>query len=393
MLGDARSGKLSENMLGFGRMLRRAGLPVDASRLILAVQAAQLVGVERREDLKAALESVFLSRSQDREVFDQLFEALFRNPEVAKQLMAQLLPKAQGESPPIARKPRAQEALTVPPPASAQQKKAQEHEVKWDAAMSMGAGERLKNADFSSLSASELKLVEQLVRRIPMRMPTTQSRRTRSGGRGGRLDWPGSTHHAMTCGGEWVDLRWRKRRQVPLPLLLLVDISGSMERYARLLLAFLHHATADVPRAVYCFGSRLSDLNEAFRLRDADLMFEQANVIIRDYASGTRLAASLETLREEHRRQLVGRRTVVLMVTDGLDMGKPERLERELDWLKAQTRRILWLNPLLRYEGYEPLAAGAQVLNKKVHASLPIHNLTHLEALASSIQRLMRQAS
>jgi uncharacterized protein with von Willebrand factor type A (vWA) domain len=196
----------------------------------------------------------------------------------------------------------------------------------------------------------------------------------------------------MTCGGEWVDLRWRKRRQVPLPLLLLVDISGSMERYARLLLAFLHHATADVPRAVYCFGSRLSDLNEAFRLRDADLMFEQANVIIRDYASGTRLAASLETLREQHRRQLVGRRTVVLMVTDGLDMGKPERLERELDWLKAQTRRILWLNPLLRYEGYEPLAAGAQVLNKKVHASLPIHNLTHLEALAGSIQRLMRQA-
>jgi uncharacterized protein with von Willebrand factor type A (vWA) domain len=121
-------------------------------------------------------------------------------------------------------------------------------------------------------------------------------------------------------------------------------------------------------------------------------MFEQANVIIRDYASGTRLAASLETLREQHRRQLVGRRTVVLMVTDGLDMGRPERLERELDWLKAQTRRILWLNPLLRYEGYEPLAAGAQVLSKKVYASLPIHNLTHLEALAGSIQRLMRQA-
>ncbi|MEY4013607.1 MAG: hypothetical protein RLZZ290_471, partial [Pseudomonadota bacterium] len=193
MLGDARSGKLTENLLGFGRMLRRAGMPVDASRIMLAVRAAELVGIDRREDLKAALESVMVSRSQDREVFNQLFEALFRNPEVTKQLMAQLLPKAQGETPPTARKPRAQEALTVPPPPASQQKKAQEHEVKWDAAMSMGAGERLKNADFSSLSASELKLVEQLVRRVPMEMPTTQSRRTRAGGRGGRLDWPGST--------------------------------------------------------------------------------------------------------------------------------------------------------------------------------------------------------
>ncbi|NBV88313.1 MAG: hypothetical protein EBR88_02185, partial [Betaproteobacteria bacterium] len=144
MLGDARSGKLPENLLGFGRMLRRAGLPIDSSRMTLAVRAVELVGVERRGDLKAALETVLVSRSQDREVFDQLFEALFRNPELAKQLMSQLLPKAQGQTPPTARKPRAQEALTVPPPPSAHQKRAQEHEVKWDAAMSMGGGERLK---------------------------------------------------------------------------------------------------------------------------------------------------------------------------------------------------------------------------------------------------------
>lgn len=144
------------------------------------------------------------------------------------------------------------------------------------------------------------------------------------------------------------------RRPQPLPLLILVDISGSMERYARLLLAFLHQATRGTPRAAFAFGTELTDLRAAFRHRDTDQMLEMADAAIDDFAGGTRLGASLASLRTQYPRCLVGRRTVVLLITDGLDTGAPELLDQELTWLGRHSRRLLWLNPLLRYDGYAP---------------------------------------
>jgi uncharacterized protein with von Willebrand factor type A (vWA) domain len=165
-----------------------------------------------------------------------------------------------------------------------------------------------------------------------------------------------------------------------------------MERYARLLLAFLHAATHKHPRrAVFAFGTQLTDLSTAFKLADTDAMLAHANALIEDFAGGTQLGQSLESLRTHHARTLVGRRTLVLVITDGLDTGEPQLLWKELDWLKLHTRRILWLNPLLRFDGYAPLAQGAQALNQAAHGMVAIHNLTKLEDLASSLARLMRQ--
>jgi uncharacterized protein with von Willebrand factor type A (vWA) domain len=175
-------------------------------------------------------------------------------------------------------------------------------------------------------------------------------------------------------------------------LLVLVDVSGSMERYARLLLAFLHAATRKHPRrAVFAFGTQLTELSGAFKLGDTDAMLDHANSLIEDFAGGTQLGKSLASLREHHARTLVGRRTMVLIVTDGLDTGEPQELAEELAWLKLHTRRILWLNPLLRFDGYAPLAQGAQALNQVAHGMVAIHNLTKLEDLASSLAKLMKQ--
>jgi uncharacterized protein with von Willebrand factor type A (vWA) domain len=197
---------------------------------------------------------------------------------------------------------------------------------------------------------------------------------------------------AVRLGGETLHLPKRQRRQQPLPLLILVDISGSMERYARLLLAFLHAATHKHPRrAVFAFGTQLTDLSTAFKLADTDAMLAHANALIEDFAGGTQLGQSLESLRTHHARTLVGRRTLVLVITDGLDTGEPQLLSKELDWLKLHTRRILWLNPLLRFDGYAPLAQGAQALNQVAHGMVAIHNLTKLEDLASSLAKLMKQ--
>jgi hypothetical protein len=174
-------------------------------------------------------------------------------------------------------------------------------------------------------------------------------------------------------------------------VLLLIDVSGSMERYARLMLAFLHHSTQRVARSVFAFGNHLTDLNPAFRLTDTDAMLVQANRLISDFAGGTQIGASLAELRRTQSRQLVGRRTVVLLISDGLDTGRPEQLAAELDWLKRNCRSLLWLNPMLRFDQYQPTAHGAKALQKKADGVLAIHNLERLEELARSLVQLVKR--
>ncbi len=390
ILGDARSGKLPAHFTAFGRALRRAGVPVDSSRIALAIEAAQAIGVQHRDDLRAALASVFISRQQYLGVFDEMFDAFFRNPELAQQLLAQMLPKA-AKAEPVRRKARVQEALNIPRPTNAASPPA-ESELRLDAAMSASEQQRLRHADFEGLSASEFRLVEQLVRDIPLPLPQVRARRYRGAPQGHRPHWARALQEARRHDGELLTLPRMARQRQPLPLLILVDVSGSMERYARLLLAFLHAATRQAPRSAFAFGTGLSDLRPAFRLRDTDQMLALANETIGDFAGGTRLADSLAELRAHHARCLVGRRTVVLMITDGLDTGEPHLLDDQLQWLRRHTRKLLWLNPLLRYDGYAPVARGAQVLHRHAHGMLAVHNLSSLQALARSLAVLIQRA-
>ena len=391
-LGDARRGRLAANLVGFGRTLRRAGLPVDASRMALAQQAAGLIDLSQRQDLSAALETVLVCREQDRAVFRELFELYFRDPQMANKLLAQMLPTAEGRAEPDTKRARVRDALQpARPPGPARAPKPAEREFEFDARMTASDLQRLRHADFNTLSADEYRLVERLAREIPLQLPEVPSRRLQAGLRGGRPHWPGVMQRAARSGGELMELPRLARRRQPLPLVVLVDVSGSMERYARLLLAFLHAATRQHrQRQVFAFGMNLTDLAPAFKLADTDAMLASANALVADFAGGTRLGASVAQLRKRHGRQLVGRRSVVLMITDGLDTGEPQNLAAELQWLRLHSRRLLWLNPLLRFEGYAPLARGAAVLHRQAHGMLAVHNLCELQELAQSLAKLIK---
>jgi uncharacterized protein with von Willebrand factor type A (vWA) domain len=393
LLGDARTGKLADNISAFGRCLRRAGVRLDSSRIALAADAALAVGLASKADVGASLEAVLISREQDRAVFRELFDAFFRDPEVAHKLLSQLLPSAEGRAEPSKRRPRVREALS-PQQAFGQQvkPKQEDQQVEFDAAMTASNLQRLKHADFNALSASEYRLVERLARDVKLPLPMVASRRTRPAASGAQLHWPGVMQQAVRSGGEIMQLPRLQRHEQLLPLLVLVDVSGSMERYARLLLAFLHAATRRHPRCdVFAFGTHLTDLTPAFRIADTDAMLACASQAIDDFAGGTQLGESLATLRTRHQRRLVGRRTLVLLITDGLDTGEPELLTQELAWLKRRSRRLLWLNPLLRFEGYAPLARGAAVLHQQADGMLAVHNVSKLEELAASLAALMRR--
>ena len=258
--------------------------------------------------------------------------------------------------------------------------------------MTASALDRLKHADFNALSGTEYRLVERLARDIRLPLPTYAARRTQPGQGGVRPHWQRAMRRAVRYGGELMELPRLQRRQQPLPLMVLVDVSGSMERYTRLLLAFLHAATRHHRRRdVFAFGTRLTDLTPAFRQADTDLMLAHASAAIEDFAGGTQLGASLQTLKQQHARRLVGRRTLVLIVTDGLDTGEPRALGEALDWLRHRCGRLLWLNPLLRFDGYAPLARGAAELHTHAHGMLAVHNLSSLEDLAGSIAALLRR--
>jgi hypothetical protein len=389
-LGDARTGKLADNIAAFGRALRRAGVPMDSSRIALAQTAAMLIGIDRKDDLAAALECVMIGQEQDRTVFAQMFEAFFRNPELAHKLLAQMLPQAQESAKAaVPRRARVQEALRAVATAK-NRPPAKEDEVELDAAMSASQAIRLHHADFQSLNASEYHLVEQLARTIPLALPQIKGRRTQAGSMGHRLDWTRAMRDAARHGGELIRLPHLQRRQQPLPLLVLIDVSGSMERYARLMMAFLHQSTRQVPRSVFAFGTELTDLTGPFRMADTDDMLLAVSEKIPDFAGGTRLGMSLGQLRAHHQRQLTGRRTIVLLITDGLDTGSTSDLSQELAWLKRHCRKLLWLNPLLRFDGYAPIASGAQVLNRHADGMVAIHNMARLQDLAQAIMRLLK---
>lgn len=379
--------------LNFARALRTAGLKADASRMALAIEALTQVGVAQTEDVRFALQAVFTGSPADRAVFDVVFDAYFKtNVRAPDELALNADDVRHG----TALGHRLQQALAeialryeLEAPAQGEGKPDEPAE-RDRLALQASALQRLRQADFRMLSADETRQVEDMVRSLRLPLPRVLSRRTRTSHRGARLDWAKTLQTATRHDGEVLNPARRARRAKPLPLLILVDVSGSMAVYARWLLAFLHPATQGIPRQVFAFGTALSDLNRAFALTDTDAMLRAVNHTVTDYGGGTRLGDALEQLARQHPRAVVGRRTVVLLITDGLDTGPAPVLEAALQGLKRHSRRILWLNPLLRFEGYAPLAQGPKVLSRCCDAALPMHNLNSLSALSHAVAQALQ---
>jgi len=391
-LGDARSGKLVENLLGFGRALRRAGITVDSAKLSLASQALQWINLSQRDECYAALASTLLSRYQDQQVFNQVFEQYFKNPDLANQLLGQMLPKTE-EKKSLQKNDRSRDALRGTEPSS-NTGSPQEHKIELDASMTLSDLHRLRYADFNRLNSAEYQLIEQLAKRIKVNFPKMSSRRYRPDHRGHQLDFRKIIQSSIRLDNELLEMHWQRRKTYFLPLLILIDVSGSMERYARLLLSFLHAATLHHPNTeVLSFGTKLTYLTQSFTNHDTDRMLLEINNQIQDFASGTKLGTCLDTFNTQYSKLMVGKRTVVLLITDGLDTGSIEVLRNSLDKLKRQSKNILWLNPLMRYEAYQPIASGPAELAKIADKMIAIHNLQSLQELSKHLEQLLKETS
>ncbi|HSI60233.1 MAG TPA: VWA domain-containing protein [Ideonella sp.] len=382
---DALPGHLADNVMHFARVLREAGLAVGTDRVQLALGALQVAGLESRRDFKATLAACFISRAEERELFEQAFYIFWRDPDLLGRMMAMLLPRVQARdqaasAPPENRRLAGALFPHLPPPPAPP---VPDDQVDVQVALSFSEREVLRKQDFDTMSADEWQRAKRALARLQPFFERLPTRRGKAASHPGRPDWRASLAAMGRHGGELWDMRWRQPRTRPAPLVVLADISGSMSRYSRMLLHFVHTlGHADLRVTSFVFGTRLTPITRALRQRDPDIAVAQVARSVQDWSGGTRISACLHDFNQHWARRVLGGNATVLLISDGLEHGDTAALRFEAERLGKSCRRLVWLNPLLRYDGFEPRAAGIRALLPHVDRFLPAHNLQSLEALA-----------
>lgn len=376
--------RLADNVMHFGRVLRAAGVPVGTDRLQLALQALPVAGLRSRDDFRAVLAACLLDRREHRAMFDQAFELFWRDPDLAGRMMQMLLPQVQAQpgaeqAPPENRR-LADALFPEAPPRPAADDEPDRIEV--DASLTFSEREQLQKADFETMSADEWLQAKRALRRLRPLFEPLATRRSKPAARAGRADWRATLRAMGRHGGELWTPQWRAPRTRPAPLVVLADISGSMSRYSRMLLHFAHTlARADVRVESFVFGTRLTRTTHLMRQRDPDLAVAQVVRAVQDWSGGTRISACLHDFNRHWARRTLAGGATVLLVTDGLEHGHADALRFEVERLHKSCRRLIWLNPLLRWSGFEPKAAGIRAMLPHVDRFVPAHNLESLEQL------------
>jgi uncharacterized protein len=378
------SGQLLANIMHFGRTLRAAGLPVGPGQVLRAVEAVRAVGITKRADFYWTLHAVFVNRRDQRELFDQAFHVFWRNPQLLEKMMAMVLPQLRvpdEQGPELIR--RLAEALH--PGHRDRGEESEETEVEIDAAMTFSAQELLRQMDFEKMSLEEMTHAKALLARMRLPIREAPTRRFRPDQSGARADMRATLRAALRS-TDLIQLRRKRRRTRPPPLVVLCDISGSMSRYSRVFLHFLHAVTNDRDRvSTFLFGTRLTNVTRYLRHKDVDVALDKVAGAVEDWSGGTRIGTSIAEFNRFWSRRVLGQGAVVLFISDGLDREGGPALAKEMDRLHRSCRRLVWLNPLLRWEGFEPKSQGMRAILPHVDEFRPVHSLESLEALLEAL--------
>ncbi len=390
-LATATPSHLAANVMHFGRVLRHAGLPVGSDRIALALQALQHAGLHSRIEFHAVLCACLLDRHEHQELFDQAFTLFWRDPDLAGRMRALLLPRVSTHLPPPVKENRRLGDALFPSQRDAPSKPPAPEEIELEASLTASACEQLRKADFETMSIEEFRAAQRQLARLAVAFPAVATRRHAPSSRPGRLDLRATLRQAARTGGEVVALRHAAPRHVVPPLVVLADISGSMSKYSRMLLHFSHllgqRQGRTMPRVeTFVFGTRLTRITPWLRQRDPDVAVARVTGGVQDWSGGTRIAECLHEFNRRWARRVLGSRATVLLVSDGLEHGTTQALDFEMERLHKSCRRLLWLNPLLRFTRFEPRAAGIRTMLPHVDGFLPVHNLESLDQLVKVIE-------
>ncbi|MCA3511437.1 MAG: VWA domain-containing protein [Rhodobacter sp.] len=389
-------GKLAHNIAHFARALRKAGLPIGPGRVLDAIRAVEAAGFSERVDFYWTLHACFVSRPEHRPVFAQVFRLFWRDPRYLEQMMSLMLPAVRGVQDDRAAAPaekRAAEALLdgalrdVP---GAGDRDLPPEEIEIDARFTLSPEERLRTLDFEQMSTAEMAGARRMLARLSLPVRPLPSRRTVADALGSRPDWRGTLRASLRQGGEVARILRKSPRQRWPNLIVICDISGSMAQYSRMVLHFIHAVANRKGQGwarvhAFTFGTRLTNVTRHLRQRDVDAALAAAGSEAQDWSGGTRIAACLHAFNRDWARRVLGQGAVVLLITDGLDRDEGGDLGREMERLHLSSRRLIWINPLLRWDGFAPKAGGIRAMLPHVDSFRAGHSIASLEALADAV--------
>jgi uncharacterized protein with von Willebrand factor type A (vWA) domain len=374
------TGNIADNIVGFARALRAAGLPVGPGAVIDAMNALEAIDIGNRADVFETLQAIFVKRHEHALIFRQAFDLFFRPAEDWKHMLDSVpLPDHARKKPPPASR-RVQDALSQP--SMREEHEAQEQDLK----LSVSDKEILQRKDFAQMSAAEIAAATRAIAAMKLPQAELETRSHQPDPRGLKLDMRRTLRGSLRTSGEIIDIRKLGRIEKPAPIVALLDISGSMSEYTRLFLHFLHAITDARKRvSVFLFGTRLTNVTRALRARDPDEALASCSSAVEDWAGGTRIATSLHSFNKLWARRVLGQGAIVLLISDGLEREADARLAFEMDRLHRSCRRLIWLNPLLRFGGFEPKAQGIKMMLPHVDEFRPVHNLSSIESLIRAL--------
>src|SRR5580658_6578332 len=380
-----QQGRLAENILYFARALRAAGIPVGPGAVLDALEALKAAGVGAREDFYWTLHAVFVKRHEHTLLFNRAFRIFFRRRGYIDQLMAMMLPQAPNTPrAPEAGATRVHEALF----SGLDDKLEKEREIELDARMTVSDREVLQKKDFAQMTSAEIAAAKEAMRRLVLPLAEVRTRRLAPHPRGHLIDVRRTLRASFKGGGDFIDLRFIGPKSKPPPIVALLDISGSMSQYSRIFLHFLHDLTDARKRVhTFLFGTRLTNVTRALRERDPDDALSACSSSVPDWSGGTRIASSLHAFNKQWARRVLSQGAIVLLITDGLERDADDTLAFEIDRLHRSCRRLVWLNPLLRFDGFEARARGIKTMLPHVDEFRPIHNLESMAGLVAALRR------
>ncbi|HXF83895.1 MAG TPA: VWA domain-containing protein [Anaerolineales bacterium] len=383
------SGHLLHNLLLFGRVLRGLGLDVNTGRVMDLVSALEHIEIGRKSDFFYAARTLLVHKRDDLPLFDEAFELFWRKPSEAWYVLNwQELVRPRKPKGPVITPPPLKEAA---PPTNDPTSINAEPMTVIEVTRTYSDREVLRHKNFAEMSEEEAQAVKHMISHLFWKMSERRTRRKRPG-KGHRIDMRRTLRRSLRSEGEIMRWSYREPKRKPRPLVIIADISGSMERYTRLLLHFIYGMKAALrqPVEAFVFSTRLTRITRPLQIRDLDLALKNIGVLVNDWAGGTRIGDSLKTFNFEWGRRVLGHGAVVLIISDGWDRGDVDLLKREMARLKRNCHRLIWLNPLLGAPDYEPLTRGMQAALPFIDDFLPVHNLASLEDLAERLAELDR---
>lgn len=395
-LPAAADGRLPENVALFVRALRRAGLPLGPGHALRATEALQAIDIVDQKQFYWALHACLVSRPEERELFDQAFHMFWRSPDYLERMMAMMLPSlnvdAGDENRPPPPPRRLADAMAPPPEEAPEDRPPEAHEIEVDMRLVWSAQEQLKSIDFETMTAEEAAAAKRAIARLSLPLQDRPTRRRRLDPKGARADMRATLRAQLRGGPGAMPLKRSSPRTRPPPLVALCDISGSMARYSRMLLHFLHAVSGERDRVhSFVFGTRLTNVTRQLRNKDVDIALDRVAAAVEDWEGGTRIGACLETFNRDWARRVLGQGAIVLLITDGLDREEGDGLQVAIERLSKSAKRLIWLNPLLRYDGFQPKARGVRAILPHVDEFRATHNLESLEALAAALSAPARR--